>query len=188
MFCIRGVDTTYHRLRHPFKRLGAESAPHEIGDRFVCIAAAARHQRLKSHPEFAAPTENRALEKGEQCAGCHHVKTFRDRVQFSLLHHEAAAHCRIRADTFIGDAEFFAQCFCPRFRGDKGIRSVLNHETVAMGSADDTANPVARFKQGDMEWDAPLLCLARETIAGGEACNAAANNKGAFGFRSHNNT
>ena len=187
MFCIGSVDTPYHGLRHPFKRLGAESAPHEIGDRFVCIAAA-RDERLKSHPKFTAPTENGTLEERAQRAGCHHVKAFRDRVQSSLLRDEAAAHCRIRADTFIGDAELFAQCLCPRFGGDKGIGAMLYQETGAMGGVDDTAKPVARFKQRDMERDAPFLCLARQTITGGEACDSAADDDGAFGVLVHDDT
>ena len=65
---------------------------------------------------------------------------------------------------------------------------MLYQKTVAMSGVDNTANPVTGFKQCDMEWDTPFLCLAREAIAGGEACNAAANDNGAFGLLVHNET
>ena len=65
---------------------------------------------------------------------------------------------------------------------------MLYQKTVAMGGVDNTANPVTGFKQCDMEWDTPFLCLAREAIAGGEACNAAANDNGAFGLLVHDDT
>ena len=146
VFCVGGVDTAYHRLRDALKRLIAEPAPHEIGDRFVCNIAAAGNEGLHSHSEFASPTENGALKEREKRARCHHVKTFGDRMQCAVSDDKTTTHVWIRADEGIGDAEFFAQGLRPRFSCNEGIRSVLNHEPIAMRGVDDTADPGARLK------------------------------------------
>jgi hypothetical protein len=132
---------------------------------FIRISSAAWNKELHRHSQLTSPTEEWAFQKWLEGSWCHHVKAFRDRVQFSISDDKTSTDLWVSSDELISDTEFFAECFRCRFCREKSIGTVLKEESIAVLGTDNTTDAFSRFKECNIKWNIALRCFVLQAVA-----------------------